>query len=252
MSRAIRAVGAALLWLASSVLAAADSSPDTTLPVGQFSVTPAERTLPSDWTPLTFANIDRHTRYELVDEQGTRVVRAISDGAASGLIRRIRIDPNEFPILQWRWKVANVVEKGDVTQKTGDDYPARIYITFEYDPQSASLLDAAKYRAARALFGADTPYRALNYIWERKAPRGSIVPNPYTDWAMMVVVRSGTAEIGRWLSEERNIVDDYRKAYGTDPPKISGVAIMTDTDNTKSTATAWYGDILLRKDNVAR
>ncbi len=252
MSRAIRAVGAALLWLASSMLAAAEGSPDTTLPVGRFSATFAERNLPADWTPLTFANIDRHTRYELVDEQGTRVIRAISDGAASGLIRRIRIDPNEFPILQWRWKVANVVEKGDVTQKTGDDYPARIYITFEYDPQSASLLDAAKYRAARALFGADTPYRALNYIWERKAPRGSIVPNPYTDWAMMVVVRSGTAEIGRWLSEERNIVDDYRKAYGTDPPKISGVAIMTDTDNTKSTATAWYGDILLRKDNVAR
>lgn len=252
MSRTIGAASAALLCLASGAAMAAGISPDGTLPVGRFSATAAERKLPSDWTPLTFDNIDRHTRYELVDEQGARVVRAVSDSAASGLIRRIRIDPNEFPLVQWRWKIANVIDRSDVTQKAGDDYPARIYITFEYDPERASFLDAAKYRAARALFGADTPYRALNYIWERKAPRGSIVPNPYTDWAMMVVVRSGADDVGRWITEERNIVEDYRKAYGTEPPKISGVAIMTDTDNTKSSATAWYGDIVFRKGNPAR
>jgi hypothetical protein len=69
---------------------------------------------------------------------------------------------------------------------------------------------------------------------------------------MMVVVRSGADDVGRWITEERNIVEDYRKAYGTEPPKISGVAIMTDTDNTKSSATAWYGDIVFRKGNPAR
>lgn len=252
MARAVAAASAGVLCLLLSSLAGTADKPASTLPVGRFSATGPTQTLPTAWQPLTFDKIERHTRYEVVTDEGTRVVRATSDAAASGLIRRVSIDPREFPVVQWRWKIANVIDKSDATQKAGDDYPARIYITFEYDPAKASLFEAAKYRAARALFGADTPYRALSYIWERNAPRGSVLPNPYTDWAMMVVVRSGSDEVGRWHDETRNIVDDYRMAFGAEPPRISGIAIMTDTDNTAAAATAWYGDIVLRKDASAR
>lgn len=252
MARVVGVASAALLCVIALPHAESADAPAATFPVGRFSAAEPEQPLPAGWQPLTFDKIDRHTRYELVTDDGIRVVRATSDAAASGLIRRIGIDPKEYPVVQWRWKIANVIEKSDVTHKAGDDYPARIYITFEYDPASAGLIEAAKYRAARALFGADTPYRALSYIWERKAPRGSVVPNPYTDWAMMVVVRNGGDEVGRWRTETRNIVDDYRKAFGAEPPKISGIAIMTDTDNTAASATAWYGDIVFRRDNVAR
>lgn len=252
MSRVIGVAAAALLCLTSNPFAGAANEHEAALPVGRFSAAGPEHKLPIGWQPLTFDKIDRHTRYELVTDEGTRVVRATSDAAASGLIRRVSIDPKEFPVVQWRWKIANLIDKSDVTHKAGDDYPARIYITFEYDPARASLFEAAKYRAARALFGADTPYRALSYIWERKASRDSVVPNPYTDWAMMVVVRNGGDEVGRWHTETRNVVADYRKAFGAEPPRISGIAIMTDTDNTAASATAWYGDIVLRKDSTAR
>jgi head-tail adaptor len=74
---------------------------------------------------------------------------------------------------------------------------------------------------------------------------GTVVPNPYTDRVRMIVVESGTARAGRWIAYERDIVADYRAAFGEDPPPIAGVAIMTDTDNTGDTVEAWYGDILL-------
>ena len=87
----------------------------------------------------------------------------------------------------------------------------------------------------------------MNYLWESKAPEGTMVPNPYTDRVIMMVVESGETKLNQWVSEERNIFEDYKKAFGQEPPMISGVAIMTDTDNTGESATAYYGDILFRK-----
>ena len=87
----------------------------------------------------------------------------------------------------------------------------------------------------------------MNYIWETKTPVGTIVDNAYTDFAKMVIVESGTQKVGMWIDEERNIYEDYKKAFGEEPPMINGVAIMSDTDNTKEQATAYYGDIVFQK-----
>lgn len=234
---------AALLSLAAVVSA----ETPVLLEVGLFSQAGERDGLPAGWKPLTFKNVPKPTQYGLVKDGETLVVKAVSEAAASGLIREIRIDPNEYPIVQWRWKVANVLQEGDVTKKSGDDYPARLYITFEYDPERAGLFEKAKYQAAKAIFGPDVPFRALNYIWESKAAKGSIIPNPYTDWTMMVVVESGTARLNQCITEERNLAEDFRRAFNEPPLMISGVAIMTDTDNTKEQATAYYGDILFKK-----
>ena len=198
------------------------------------------------WQPLTFPKIDKHTRYALVDDGGVTVVRADSDAAASGLVREIEVDPAAYPILEWRWKIDGVLENGDVTRKSGDDYPARVYVTFAFDPERLSFLERAAFEAARLVYGEYPPIAAISYIWESRAPVGSIVPNPFTERVQMVVVESGLANAGRWLDERRNLLDDYRRAFGEDPPKVSGVAIMTDTDNTGESATAWYGDITFR------
>jgi hypothetical protein len=141
----------------------------------------------------------------------------------------------------------NILKRGDVHRKKGDDYPARIYITFEYNPARLGILEKAKYEAIRLLYGEYPPLAAINYIWETKAPKGTMVPNPYTDQVMMIVVESGPAKLNQWVSEERNLYDDYRQAFGEEPPMISGVAIMTDTDNTGEQATAYYGDILFKR-----
>ncbi len=217
------------------------------LEVGRFSAEAPGEGSPSDWQPLTFKKIERHTRYRLVRLDGDVVVEAVSNAGASGLTREIRIDPKEFPIVEWRWRVSNLLTKGDPTRKDGDDYPARLYITFAYDPGRVGFLDQAKYQAAKLLYGAYPPYAGINYIWEGRAPKETILPNAYTDRVRMVVVESGPGRLQQWVRVERNIVEDYRKAFGEEPPMISGVAIMTDTDNTGESAAAHYGDIRFRR-----
>ncbi len=220
------------------------SAPVGHIEAGLFSSASPGTTPPHDWHPLTFSRIERHTDYSLVEEQGTVVVKAVSEQSASGLTRALSIDPAAYPIIQWRWKVNNVLDSGDVTRKDGDDYPARIYITFAFDPERAGYLERLEYEAARLVFGPDVPYRAISYIWGSNSPVGTVVENPYTGRAMMFVVESGGEKLQQWLNESRNVYADYKTAFGEEPAMITGVAIMTDTDNTRESAVAWYGDII--------
>lgn len=196
------------------------------------------------WQSLSLGDAEP-TQYSLVRDGGGVVVKAEADDSASGLIRRVDADPAQFPVMEWRWKVEGTVPGGNVRRKGGDDYPARIYVTFDYDPDDLSFGDRLKYRALRALGYDEIPVRALNYIWANRANETEIVPNAFTDWVQMVPVSSGEAGVGEWQSLRRNIVEDYREAFGEEPPAINGIAIMTDADNTGNAATAYFGDIKL-------
>jgi hypothetical protein len=207
--------------------------------------TARDAALPAGWSPLTFDKIPRHTRYSVAEVDGLPVLTAQSDRAASGLTYALKADARQLPILRWEWKVANTLRKGDVTRKAGDDYPARLYVTFAYDPARAGLAQRIRYEAARLLYGAYPPHAGLNYIWDTRAPVGTMVPNPFTERVRMIVVESGDANVGAWRAYERNIYEDYKQAFGGEPPTISGIAVMTDTDNTQESATAYYGDISL-------
>jgi hypothetical protein len=217
------------------------------LEIGKFSAAMPGGNFPPGWQPLTFKKIIKHTSYSLVEDGGSAVVKSSSESSASGMIKHVTIDPKEYPIIKWRWKIMNIIEKGDVTQKTGDDYAARIYITFRYEPQNLGFFEKAKYKAARLLYGHDLPAKAINYIWANKAPVGTIVPNPYTGQSKMIVIQSGKDRLNHWVDEIRNVNEDYKTVFGHSPPALSGVAIMTDSDNTKESATAYYGDILFMK-----
>lgn len=217
------------------------------LEIGTFSTALPGGSWPHGWKPLTFKNIKRHTAYHLIRDGDRVVVQAASQAGSSGLTREIMIDPKTYPIVEWRWKVTNVLRGGDVSKKAGDDYPARLYITFAYDPGRVGFFKKAQYEAVRLLYGQYPPLGAINYIWESKAPVGTRVPNPFTDQVIMVVVESGPARLNQWVTETRNVYEDYKQAFGEEPPMISGVAIMTDTDNTGESAEAYYGDIVFKK-----
>jgi hypothetical protein len=203
--------------------------------------------LEDGWEPMEFPKIDRHSRYQLTDDNGEQVVKATTDNSASGLIARVSVEPGDSLILRWRWKVSNVYEQGNARKKEGDDYPARIYVAFEFEPDEAGFFERAKRKTVEVVFGEELPGNALNYIWANRLPVGEIVANPFTDTTMMVAVNSGTANTGEWVTVERDIVADYRKAFDREPPKLVGVAIMSDSDNTGASATAWYGDVSLVK-----
>lgn len=163
------------------------------------------------------------TEYTWVKEDNRAYVRATSRGTASGLYYTIKLDAQQYPYLTWQWKVDNIIASGDAAQKSGDDYSARVYVVFP------------------SFFFWNT--RAINYIWANKLPKEQAVPNPYTANAMMVSVESGLAESGKWITETRNIYADYKRFFGTEPPPVGAIAIMTDTDNTGESATADYGAI---------
>lgn len=217
------------------------------LALGAFSAATPDGPWPDGWKPLTFPKIPLHTTYRLVKDGNRVAVKAASQASSSGLTKEILIDPKEYPIIQWQWKVSNILKAGDVAKKEGDDYPARIYVTFQYDSQKVGLFGKAKYEAARLIYGRYPPLGAINYIWESRAPVGTAVPNPFTDQVQMIVVESGSSRLDTWITEERNVYEDYKRAFGQEPPMISGVAIMTDTDNTGESAEAYYGDIAFKK-----
>jgi hypothetical protein len=181
-----------------------------------------EQGLSPRWQEKSFKD---HTRYEVVPEGGGKVLRAESREAASALLYEIPFDPAACRTLTWRWKVENILEKGDERFKEGDDYAARVYVVFPswYPPAT----------------------RSLNYIWANKLPKDGHVPNPFFANAVMVAAESGAENVGKWMTESRDIVEDFRRVFGEDPPKAGAVALMTDTDNTGGAAVAYYDDIRL-------
>ena len=174
----------------------------------------------SGWTEKSFKG---HTEYRLVADAGQKVLQAKSQDSASGLILETDYDPQQYPILSWRWKIDKTIAKGDSRTKAGDDYAARIYVVFPH------------------WFFPKT--KTLNYIWANQLPKNASQLSVYTSNDMMIAVESGSDKAGEWLSVQRNLVEDYRRAFGEEPPSVGAIAIMTDTDNTGETAVAWYGDI---------
>lgn len=235
--------GSALAALAVCLTLPAVGADEVDLLAGaRFSSARAGGPFPTGWAPLTFRRIARATQYSLVDDAGTVVVRADADRSASGMVYRIEVPSGRHVVLRWRWRIEAPVVGSDPARKSGDDYPARIYVTFGKPADQLGMLE----RALRSMYGSDLPHSGINYLWATDAPVGSVVPNAYTGRLRMVVVESGAARAGRWVEEERDPIADYRRAFGTEPPPISGIAIMTDTDDTGGRARAYYGDIALR------
>jgi hypothetical protein len=207
-----------------------------------FSAAVAGAQLPRPWKLTTLPGIGRHTRYTLVRDGDVVVLRADAEASMAGVAHPLKLDAIAHPVIEWRWKVLNLLTKSDIAKKQGDDYPARVYVLFDYDIRKLSFSARAKIRLAR-LYGTDVPVAALCYVWDGKTPRGTSVWSPYTDRVWMIVAESGSANLGKWVTTRRNVAADFRAAFGEEPPAISGVVLATDTDNTGESASAFYGDI---------
>lgn len=226
----------------------AGSGKEIRIPVTEFRAADLERAAESGegWLALGFPK-RAETKYAFMEKDGQAAIEAVSKASASGLIYPIEIDPMEYPIIEWSWKVEGPVPGGNLRKKSGDDYAARVYLTFDYDASRLSWLDRVKHAVAKGFAGLEVPRRAINYIWANQAEEGTIAPNPYTDWVCMIAVDTGEKGSGQWRSYSRDLVADYEAAFGEEPGKVTGVAIMTDTDDTKSQARAYYLDIVFRK-----
>jgi hypothetical protein len=199
--------------LIGAVLLAATAAQGSELPVGRFSASDL-----SGWKDQGYKG---KTSYTL--EDGTLKAHAVR--AASGKVKKLAVDTRKYPKLSWSWRIDHTLQREDIKSKSGDDFAARVYVVFP-----------------RTFFWR---MRAINYVWAAKMPKGSHAPSPYTMNSVIVAVESGDDKAGKWVSEERNVYEDYKRIFGEEPPLLGGVAIMTDTDDTQDEATAWYGDITL-------
>ena len=202
--------------------------------------------LPSGWEPWILHPSKRKTRYETRGRNGDTVVWAHADSAASGLARRLNLDPAATPWIEWRWRVDALVPGADNSDRYAEDSPVRIVLAFDGDRRRLPIRDQLFFEQARLLSGGqEMPYATLMYIWENQRPVDSIITNPNTSRVRKVVVSTGETGVGTWQSYRRNFVEDYRRAYGADPGRLIGIAILTDTDNTRQRVSAQYGKIRL-------
>jgi Protein of unknown function (DUF3047) len=212
--------------------------------VTPFSASAPGAALPDGWELWSLSRFKRDTSYKLIrDPSGVTVIEASADRAASGLTKKLNIDPAKMPWLTWRWRVPQLIASADNTRRDLEDSPARLVITFGGDSSKLDFEERAISARAKALTGRDLPYATLMYIWENKANVGDVIDSHHTTRLKMVVAESGAKRSGTWLNFQRNIAADFERAFGEKPGRIKSIGIMTDTDNTGDKAVAYYGDI---------
>jgi hypothetical protein len=183
--------------------------------------------------------------YDRVDGRDAMVVSAAS--SASLLRQKIHIPAVELDRVTFSWKVAALITEADLALRDTGDSPVRIVLAFEGDRAKFSAKNAMLSELSHTLTGEPMPYATLMYVWCNTRAPGTVIINPRTDRIRKIVVESGAKNLNHWLDYERNIRADFEKAYGEPPGALVGVAIMTDTDNTRSTARAWYGKVKLAR-----
>lgn len=189
-----------------------------------------------NWKPFYFPKIERHSNYSIIKEHGESWLQTASSASASAIIYQKSFNIYQFPRLKWRWKIDNIYQKGNAEKKSGDDYPLRIYVMFQYDPKKAGFMEKIKYNAARLLYGKYPPFSSLNYIWANKKHQQKMIRNRYTDRARMILLEMGDKNLKKWREYDVDMLSDYRQAFGEDPPPIARIAIMNDSDDTGEAA----------------
>lgn len=196
------------------------------------------------WTPIRFADIEKHTRYERVELDGRSVLRAESRCSASGLALALEdIDLRATPRLAWRWRVERGLDVPNERTREGDDFAARVYVNFPFVPEEASLWERMRRRVVDALYPHPLPGKSLVYVWASREPPGSHWSSPYAEDAWIQVLRSGSEAQGAWREEIVDVVADYRRRFGSEPPAVQSIALMSDSDNVCGHAVAYFTNL---------
>jgi hypothetical protein len=197
------------------------------------------------WQPLNLPG-KAPTRYSWTEKDGRPALEAASERSAS--IWRKRLDPAVPNVGQvsFSWWVQNLIAGANVADIDHEDAVARVIFGFGGDIDTLPLRTRMKFDLAQALTGEAPPYATLMYVWDSKLPVGTVVVNPRSDRIRKIVVDSGPAELRRWRDHRRDLAADFRLAFGEAPGPLISMAVMTDSDNSRSSARTWYGPVDLK------
>lgn len=198
------------------------SLPAAVIPVA---LTPVSLAPLSQWQHRAFVG---ETQYRIQYENNEPIIEAVSEGSASMIYQRLQVDLTKTPYVNWQWRVDRIFSGADETTKAGDDFAARVYIAVK--------------NTGFSLFP-----RALNYVWANQSAPLSTWQSPYTAGSIMMAMQGGDDEVGKWVSEKRNLREDLKRVFNEDITQIEGIALMTDSDNTGQVATGFYRRLFFSK-----
>lgn len=242
---ACRFAGCAALWLAWCTVGAQSLPPLALVPA--FSAM-APGAVPAPWH---FATLPRKTptEFQIVELEGQRVLRAHTQAGYGNLV--LPLAPSSTPPqqLRWRWRVDQLVDNANLRQRAGDDAPLKLCVAFDFDKNQLSWGERAKLRLGQISTGEPIPAETLCYVWDKLLPVGTLLHNAFTHRLRYIVLQSGSAHLGQWQGELRNVAADYARAFGDESPQgmpaLVDLVISADADNTQSEGLGYVGDIQL-------
>ena len=185
------------------------------------------------------------SQFEYEFKDGRDAIAAKAQSSASMLRQVMRVEPEALRRIKFSWKLPDLIQHADMSLREFDDSPVRVVLAFEGDRSKFSGKNAMLSELAHALTGEPMPYATLMYVWCNNCEPEMVIFNPHTDRIRKLPLESGSSKLNRWMDYERAVRDDFFKAFGEEPGMLTSISIMTDTDNTKSFAQAWYGTVSL-------
>jgi hypothetical protein len=185
------------------------------------------------------------SQYKTVEVDGRLAMSAYAQSSASMLRQDLHVEPTQLRGVRFSWKVPALIDTADFLRSEADDSPVRIVLAFDGDRSRFSFKNTMLSELARVMTGEPIPYATLMYVWSNQVQSGTVVHNPRTDRIRKLVIESGTERLGHWMDYERDVRADFELVFGEAPGPLIGIGIMTDSDNTKSVAQAFYGPISL-------
>jgi hypothetical protein len=186
------------------------------------------RGIPGDWKGQSWGS----PKYDLtvIDNDGKRVLHLRSDNEGSTISKDVKgkVDLRTTPILEWTWKVALLPRGGNSCQKATDDQAVQVYVAWPRFPE-----------AVRS--------RIIGYVWDTTAAPGTVCKSEKTGTVTYIVLRSGAADLGQWVTERRNVREDFKKVYGEEPDSPAAVSVSIDSNDTQSAAESFVGPIVFRR-----
>ena len=211
----------------------------------------ASAQIPAPWQVVQLDKKIAPTRYQLKSWDGVLAIEANAERSMALLARPVEIDWNRTPVLCWRWRVDAPLVKADMASKAGDDYAARVYVSFALPPEEMGFILRSQLKLARAIWGDAVPDAAINYVWDNRYPIGTLKPNAYTERTRMIVAESGDDKAGRWVVARHDVRQDFIAEFGLPQAHLIQLAVASDTDNTGETAHAGFADFHFVEKNAS-
>ena len=241
-ARASRALRITLVaWLATACASAAAAPPDPGQPCEARSLAFDDKA--AGWKDVPLSKFKRDTAYSVARDGDRAVLRADAERSASMYVAPVKPALRTPATLAWEWKTDALVPGADNRDRRREDAPLRVMVAFDGDVDTLPADERKRFQRAKTLTGRTPPYAVLMYIWTDHVPVGTVIPSAHTSQVKMLAVASGKEGLGAWHAMQRDVAEDYRKAFGAEPGPVVAVAAFTDTDNTGSHATGSYAGL---------